>query len=168
MSAFLVFLMLLARHPLTPLNEAGLDRVIHSKKGKVVVVSVWATWCVPCREEMPLLINLTTRLSSKGVALVLISANDPDEEQAARRFLDSLHVKRKSYIKKTTEDQKFIDSIDRKWSGALPATFVYDRSGKRVQSFFGELSMVQVEETVLDLTRVPQQPWPANCKTRGS
>ena len=156
MSAALVFLMLLARHPLTPLNEAGLDRVIHSEKGKVVVVSVWATWCVPCREEMPLLINLTTRLSSKGVALVLISANDPDEEQAARRFLDSLHVKRKSYIKKTTEDQKFIDSIDRKWSGALPATFVYDRSGKRVQSFFGELSMGQVEETVLDLTRVPQ------------
>ena len=156
MSASLVFLMLLARHPLTPLNEAGLDRVIRSEKSKVVVVNVWATWCVPCREEMPLLINLTTRLSSKGVALVLISANDPDEEQAARRFLDSLQVKRKSYIRKTTEDQKFIDSIDLKWSGALPATFVYDRSGKRVQSFFGELSMGQVEETVLDLTRVPQ------------
>ncbi len=162
MTPSLLFLLLLVQHPLTPLNEAGLDRVIDSEKGKVIVVSVWATWCVPCREEMPLLIEIANRLASKGVTLVLISANDPDEEQAARRFLDSLHVTRKSYIKKTTDDQKFINSVDQKWSGALPATFVYDRSGKRVQSFFGELSMGQVEETLMNALG------PANRKRPGS
>ena len=51
------------------------------------------------------------------------------------------------------DDEKFIDAIDPKWSGALPATFIYDRTGKRVKSIVGELSMPDLERAVSALTR---------------
>jgi hypothetical protein len=55
------------------------------------------------------------------------------------------------YIEQATDDQKFIDSVDPKWSGALPATFIYDRSGKRVKSFLREIDVQELEAFVKKL-----------------
>lgn len=49
------------------------------------------------------------------------------------------------YIRQTADDDHFINSIDSKWSGALPALFLFDRNGRRVKSFIGETDMPQLE-----------------------
>jgi hypothetical protein len=45
-------------------------------------------------------------------------------------------------------DDAFIDSVDKKWSGALPALFLYDRSGQRVTSFVGEVEISDIEHAI--------------------
>jgi thiol-disulfide isomerase/thioredoxin len=136
---------------LTPLNEAAVQKLIASQKGKVLIVNFWATWCGPCREEMPDLIALEKRLGPQGVQLLLISTDEKSDEAKVRQFLETVKAAQPWYIKQADDDDNFINAFDPKWSGALPATFVYDRTGKRVKSFIGEVEMKQLEAVVSGL-----------------
>lgn len=133
---------------LLPLNQAGLKRAIASERGKVVVVNMWATWCAPCKAEMPALVSFARRHAGQKVKLILLSANEPEEKKAAEAFLERSGFGSIAYIKQDKDEQQFINSVDPAWSGALPATFVYDRSGKLVKSFFGTVDMNQLEAVI--------------------
>lgn len=136
---------------LTPVDEAGYQQLAGSNKGKVVLVNFWATWCAPCRQEMPALVKLEAELRSKGFKLVTISADEPEEEPQARKFLQQQSAPSPAYIKKAKSDEKFINAIDPKWSGALPASFLYDKAGRKVRSFIGEVSVKELETAVRKL-----------------
>jgi len=136
---------------LTPLDEAGFQKVVDSHKGKVVLYQFWATWCAPCRAEMPQLIRLEAKLRSQGFELVTISADQPEQDAAAEKVLKQLAVRAPLYRKQAQNDDNFINSIDRKWSGALPALFLYDKNGRKVRSFIGETEMAVVEAAIRNL-----------------
>jgi thiol-disulfide isomerase/thioredoxin len=133
---------------LIPVDEKAYTQLIAANKGKVTVVSFWATWCVPCRQEVPQLIAMEKRLQAQGVKLVLISADEVDSEIDARRFLDSKSAPRPAYQKIVKNDDKFIEWLEPQWSGALPALFIYDRNGKKVKSFLKETEMKEIEAAV--------------------
>lgn len=140
-----------AAEKLQPVDEAGFQKLIAANKGKVLLVDFWATWCKPCRAEMPELVKLETRLRAKGVKLVTISADEPESEAEAQKFAAQMGVPRPAYIRKAKDDEKFCTFVDPKWSGALPALMVYDRSGKRVKSFYGETPMKELETALAKL-----------------
>ena len=144
-------LLLFAAASLIPVDEAAFQKLVASHKGKVLVVNFWATWCAPCREEMPQLVALERRYAPKRVKLLLVSADEPGDEHAAREFLATQKAPAPSYLKNTTNDDRFINSIDPKWSGALPATFIYDRTGRRVKTFIGETDMKDIEAAIRGL-----------------
>ena len=136
---------------LTPVDEAGFQKLVDSHKGKVVLYQFWATWCAPCRAEMPQLIRLEAKLRSEGFELVTISADEPEQDAAAEKVLKQLPVRAPLYRKQAQNDDNFINSIDRKWSGALPALFLYDKNGRKVQSFIGETEITVVEAAIRKL-----------------
>jgi thiol-disulfide isomerase/thioredoxin len=122
--------------------------MLQSHRGKVVLVDVWATWCDPCREELPKLVALAKKLDRQKFQLVTISADEPEQEAAVVAFLDKVGVGSPRYIKHADDDQVFIDSIDKNWSGALPALFLYDASGGRIASFIGESDPADIETAI--------------------
>jgi thiol-disulfide isomerase/thioredoxin len=70
----------------------GLDgqrRSVAHWKGSILVVNFWATWCAPCREEIPEFVRLQQDLAGKGVQFVGIAADQPDQ---VRRFVSELKV----------------------------------------------------------------------------
>jgi len=94
-----------------------------------VLVNVWATWCSPCREEMPSLVKLRKEFLDKGFELIFVSADDPDIARTKiQQTLKDLGVDFPSYIN-TSGDEAFINALSPKWSGALPTSFIYDRNG---------------------------------------
>jgi thiol-disulfide isomerase/thioredoxin len=126
---------------LKPVDEAGYTKLVAASKGKVTLVNFWATYCVPCRKEMPELVALEARLRARGFQFVTVSADEPEQRAAAKAFLDKIKVASPAYIRTAKNDDKFTALVDPKWNGALPASFLYDRQGRKVKSFFGETDL---------------------------
>jgi thiol-disulfide isomerase/thioredoxin len=136
---------------LKPVDEAGYPKMVAAAKGKVLLVNFWATYCVPCRKEMPQLVALAAKYKAKGYEFITVSADEPEQLKDAAAFLDKMKVAAPTYIKKAKDDDKFSGAIDPKWSGALPASFLYDRSGRKVRSFFGEVKPSELEAAIQKL-----------------
>ncbi len=142
----------LAAQTLTPLDQTSYPKIIASHHGKVVLANFWATWCVPCRKEMPQLVQLSRKLAARGFDLLMISADEAEQQGAAAKLLADNRAAGVNYLLKTADNDKFYAAVDAKWSsGELPALFLYDRSGKKVRSFFGETSIADLEAAISKL-----------------
>jgi thiol-disulfide isomerase/thioredoxin len=130
---------------LQPIDELSYPKAIAAQKGKVLLVNFWATWCAPCREEMPALAKLHASLKAKGLEMITVSADEPEDEKAAVAFLNKAGVSAASYIKRAKKDDAFIGLVDANWQGALPLIALYDKAGKKVKVWVGESDLKQVE-----------------------
>jgi thiol-disulfide isomerase/thioredoxin len=117
----------------------------------VLLVNFWATWCVPCRKEMPLLVAMEQRLKAKGFQFITVSADEPEQEAAAKAFLEKHKVLAPAYFRRAKDDDAFIRLVDPNWSGALPALLLYGRDGKKVRAFYGEADMKALEAAIVKL-----------------
>ena len=127
-------------------DNAGYQKVVTAHKGKVVLVEFWATWCVPCREEMPELVKLERKLRARGLDVIMISVDDPNDEARAAKVLKDTTMPVPGFLRNVPDDDKFCVAVDPGWaSGAVPAIFLYNRSGKKVRSFIGATPMATVE-----------------------
>ena len=149
--AALFLLAIPALASLVTVDEAGFQKLVQSHKGKVVLYDFWATYCVPCRAETPKLVRLEAKLRAQGFELVTISADEPEQAADAEKLLKQFGVPGPVYRKQAENDDRFINSIDVKWSGALPALFLYDKTGKKVRSFIGETDIATVEAAIRKL-----------------
>src|SRR5687768_14180878 len=66
----------------------ALKRAIEEQKGKVVVVNYWATWCAPCVEEFPDLVKLQNSYRDKGLVVIGVSMDEPDDKGKVVAFVD--------------------------------------------------------------------------------
>ncbi len=111
-----------------------LTEIIDSYQGdKAVLVNVWATWCAPCIEEFPYLVELQQKYQDQ-LQVVFVSADFPAQRNRALEFLRDQNVDWTTYFK-TGKDQPFIEALSDQWSGALPFTKVLDKQGKLVGSW---------------------------------
>jgi thiol-disulfide isomerase/thioredoxin len=137
------------------IDEINLDElaeIINNRDGKALLINIWATWCIPCREEFPDLIKLTDQYEGK-IDVVGISIDYPDElESKVYPFLNKFQINFTNYISSEKDAEKFINFLNIKWNGALPASFIYDTEGKQVKLFVGKKSFEKFEEVVLEYT----------------
>lgn len=102
-------------------------------KGKVTVVNLWATWCAPCKLEMPTLAALADRYKDRDdFAVVVISVDTERAEKAARDFISGLPPL--AYY----ADPKFQLPFEFAGKGAMPQTILLDRQGQVVAIMVGE------------------------------
>ena len=100
--------------------------------GKVVVIDFWATWCPPCRAEMPWLVKLGARMESQGVVFIAISEDDPPGQVPLVN----------EFAREVPGLERFVVLGDPEIESAygvtsLPTLFVLDRQGQLVQKFVG-------------------------------
>jgi thiol-disulfide isomerase/thioredoxin len=146
-----LILSLLLAGPLKPVDDGGYRSLVSSHHGRVLLVDFWATWCEPCRAELPKLAELQLAMKRKGLRLVTISCDEPEQRSEALRLLRENKISEPFFIKEANDNSHFINSVDSEWSGALPALFLYDRNGRMVRSFGGEVEISEVEAAVRKL-----------------
>ena len=121
-------------------------KTIHSSdfKGKVVVLDFWATWCPPCRAEIPGFIELQKEYQARGLAVVGISV-DQTSSDTVKSFAKKLGI---NYPVVLT-DTKIVDAyggID-----GLPTTFIIDRKGRIVKQHLGFTEKSEIESEIKSL-----------------
>ena len=120
--------------PVMPIQPEGIPAVMASHQGqKAVLLNVWATWCLPCVEEMPYLVRLQDEFKDE-LAVVLISADFPEDQPRVDAFLRDMGVTWQTYLK-DGKDEPFILAVHPDWTGAMPATVIYDRYGRQIAFF---------------------------------
>jgi thiol-disulfide isomerase/thioredoxin len=136
------------------ITPAQLKANLASRKGRVVVLHLWATWCLPCLKELPLLAKLAREASSRGVDFVAVSLDDPTERDAAlvgRVLLAKTGNPQWSPILKADHVEDFVGDLVPSWEGEIPAFFAYDREGHLRRTLVGNMSRGDFERLVLGL-----------------
>lgn len=122
----------------TLLKPAAFAQLIKQSQGKVLIVNFWATWCGPCVAEFPELVKLDQAYRDKGVRLVGVTADDvTDLKTKVIPFLREQKAGYENFLQDTDDPQEMVDVVMKDWPGVLPATFVYDKTGKLVWHRFG-------------------------------
>ena len=98
--------------------------------GKPLLINFWATWCGPCRYEIPMLNDFHKKYSEKGLVILGVSTDD-DGKQIVQDFMKEVPIHYPSYLK--------TDGLEEKFGGvwALPTSYFYDRNGKQTEKIIG-------------------------------
>jgi thiol-disulfide isomerase/thioredoxin len=122
------------------INVSDLKLILEEGKGSAILINVWATWCEPCREEFLDLVKLSGEYKNK-LRFIGISVDDVDDlNSKVVPFLKKQNAQFDNYLLKVVEPEDFINLLDKDWSGAVPATFIYDNKGKRRVALIGKQS----------------------------
>jgi thiol-disulfide isomerase/thioredoxin len=140
----------------TPITGKGLDSLIANRNDNILLLNIWATWCEPCREEFPDLIKLSSIYKNRKVQIAAISVDYSDEiHEKIIPFLDSLHVPFSTYVADFSSQDSLINKLNPEWSGAVPATFIFDKNGKQQKFLLGKQTSHQFKYAVDELLNKP-------------
>lgn len=120
-----------AAPPLVLKDMAGVEHDLARYRGKVVLLNFWATWCEPCRAEMPSMERLRKRYAGAPFAVLAVNVDEP--EQRIRRFLERMPL---DFTVLPDPGMR----VTREWNArVLPASFLIGRDGRIRYSVRGDL-----------------------------
>jgi thiol-disulfide isomerase/thioredoxin len=130
--------------------EGNGDVALSSLKGKVVLLNFWATWCEPCRGEIPVLIDLQQEYASKGFTMLGASMDD-DPTKVVPPFVKNTEFKVDG--KDETMNYPIVagsDAITDQFGGLLgmPTSFLISRDGKIVKRYIGVVNPAQITKDI--------------------
>jgi thiol-disulfide isomerase/thioredoxin len=129
---------------------------LRSYRSKPVVLNFWATWCGPCREEMPMLVEAQKRWTDKGVTFIGVSLDDKKTIDQVPEFTQRFHVPFDIWTGASADD------LDRLRLGqGVPDTVFLDDQGRVVARVLGEIRRNELDERLEWLTGDRKGPAPA-------
>lgn len=129
----------------------GTLRSFEQWRGNLVLLNFWASWCAPCREEIPALVELHKSYHTKGLQVVGIAL---DEITATRSFVDEYAVNYPILVADPSTGMVLMESFANR-SGSIPYTVVIDGQGRIISQHWQALDFKQAEQLVLPLLPPP-------------
>jgi thiol-disulfide isomerase/thioredoxin len=138
-------------------NLAGNAQSLDQFRGRIVILNFWATWCIPCREEMPILVQLKKEFRDRGVEIVGASADASDAVESVRNFSRDYGLNFPIWIGATIPDMLRFGLGDE-----LPATVIIDSDGQIAYRILGPLTrkdlITRLSALLGDQTDSPPDP----------
>lgn len=111
------------------LDGEGVLAKVQSSKAKGVLINVWASWCGPCRVEIPMLLELQERFGKDQLEFLFVSVDSPDQAEAALLALRERKLPLPGYLARPPLGA-FKEALTPRWRGSLPATFLFEPTGQ--------------------------------------
>lgn len=133
-----------APKPTVGIEPEELLELIHKSDRPYVLVNFFATWCGPCRREIPDLVEMQDDPNSEA-NVVLISIDSPsDAKSKLRDFLTDMNVSFPTYAR-TQGEAAFIKRFYPVWDGRIPLTLIYDQKGNQLEAIRGLTERAEIE-----------------------
>lgn len=121
--------------------------LVDERKGKVVVVNFWASWCPPCVREFPAISRVYEQYRDKGLDLFAVALNAPEEIEEIKQFLAEQKPPFSIYLA-DPDDKTFNETVLEEWYGEMPLTLVFNTAGQRVLAHKSEITYDQLSKMV--------------------
>jgi thiol-disulfide isomerase/thioredoxin len=134
-------------------DEAEFAEVLDRYRGKVVLVDIWATWCLNCLELFPHTVELSRQYADRGLVVVSLSMDDPDQQAAVLEKLKSNNATFDNFISRYGGSDRSADAFGLE-DLILPKYRLYDRTGQvhtTLRSSEGPLGAEQIDRAVEEL-----------------
>jgi thiol-disulfide isomerase/thioredoxin len=134
----------------------GIKGLLHQGHGHVLLVHFWASWCGPCMRELPIMDKFAHDMKPRGLEVVSVSLDNPGRPGAAEHVGALLHKQAPNLtpnIAQFVDADELIATISPRWSGAIPALFVYDHTGQLRGDMYGDTSRPELEHFVGSLLK---------------
>jgi peroxiredoxin len=127
-------------------DAEGREQSIGQWKGKVLIVNFWATWCVPCREEMPEFVKAQREFGARGLQFVGIAVDDPGKVKAFAAELGLNYPALIGGYGAIELSKSFGNRL-----GALPFTVIVDRAGRIERAHLGPIQAAELSSIIRQL-----------------
>jgi peroxiredoxin len=157
---------------LRSIDEQGIRALVKNDGDKLRLVTVWATWCGPCIEELPELVAMNRMYRRRRFELVTVSADEPGARDQALKSLKDKEVSATNYLFDGNDKYKLMDAVDEKSTGALPCTLLIAPGGKVLYRKSGPIDPLELKRAIVGFLGrtyaddVPAKSAPAAAKPR--
>lgn len=128
------------------LNFEQLEPYLHKQNDTLYFINFWATWCIPCRKELPAIQQVGEKYKDKKFKILLVSLDFPDKlESGLRPFVKAKQIKEEVILLDDPHQHIWIDKVDKNWGGEIPYSLIYGKSFREgyAQSFqYNELDSI--------------------------
>jgi thiol-disulfide isomerase/thioredoxin len=105
---------------------------LNQKNDTTYVVNFWATWCVPCIEELPNFEKINAKYKENKIKVLLVSLDMPKMiESKLLPFITKRQLKSEVILMRDPDQNTWLPKVDSTWSGALPATLIYNKDMRK-------------------------------------
>jgi peroxiredoxin len=129
---------------------SGVEQSLDSLKGRIVILNFWATYCIPCRKEMPDLAALQNEFAPFGVQVIGVSTDDLDDRAKVVQFVRETKVNFPIWMGGSSQHMMSFGL-----GGALPGTVVIDREGNIFKSISGVIDPAMLRKEIESLLATP-------------
>lgn len=140
-----------AQHKTVPLININQLKKRISHPDTVFIVNFWATWCGPCVKELPVFNQLQKMYAKQPLKILLVSMDFKSKlKSQVIPFVNKNKLTAEVFLADNSNEQEFIDQIDKNWSGALPGTLIINNK-KKIHQFYEQ------EFTYIELNKIYQK-----------
>jgi thiol-disulfide isomerase/thioredoxin len=129
------------------------SRVLESKDA-ILILNFWATWCKPCIEELPAFEQINQKYSAEKIKVILINLDFNSKiNSSVEPFVKNKKLQSEIIHITDTDPNLWINKIDSSWSGAIPATVIYNSQHQKIKFTEGQMTFVELESVILQMVR---------------
>ena len=108
-----------------------LSPYLNMENDSIYVINFWATWCAPCRREMPEFIKLESAYKNEKLKIILVSLDFVSNiEKGLIPYIEEKKIQSEVIVLNDPDANSWIDKVDPNWSGSLPATIIYSSKSR--------------------------------------
>lgn len=131
------------------IDDKWLNEKIRNRNDKILFINVWATWCQPCVEEFPDLVQIHNEYKDSGFEFLSVSVDLISEiDSKVKPFLKEQNAVFQTVIADEKKAENIINLLNEDWSGAIPATIIYDKKGNQKSFIIGAHSFESFKRSI--------------------
>jgi len=131
---------------------------IAALRGRVVLLNVWATWCVPCLKEIPDLLQIEAELGARGLTVLGLSIDEPADVTRVEAFRQKYFAGFRSLVRNSTDMDAAVSVVDPAWNEVVPTTYLIGRDGRMLSRIQGKKTLAEFRAAALAALTAPGPP----------
>ena len=124
-------------------------RPVNSLNRYILTYICWASWCLPCQQEFPDLVEINRMYRHRDFEMIGISVDGPQTKDQVQAFLERNQA---SYVNRLYGGDVYalIETVDAKWEGAIPYTLLIQPGGKVIYRHLGTIEPLEVKKAIVE------------------